>query len=264
MKMENQNRGSGQSRRTLQGCDPKSKKYLFLCPSLCFYIFSRSFLAICLIISAGCAETGVGERESLLEFHLGQHSQDVNTSNIPKYPDTSFPILESQTQVSALQAAQSEISPSSNVAVSSSAKVSYQSGPNEVPVFRSGQDFSGSSYEESSKPVPSLQNDLLIAKGPTTYLGRQLWHARISVPEDKQGSQSKNELRQIIKQINSVKFKPQDQTPKPLIVVEAVSKAEPNKISSGTEMLQQPPQKNERKLPYEQITEQTLQMLKNL
>ena len=112
--------------------------------------------------------------------------------------------------------------------------------------------------------VDKKQPHLLIAKSPTTSISRQLWQARISVSKDRKPSQSKNELQQIIKQISSIEFKPQDQTSEPLIVVEPIQKAEPNNILSDTEIAQeQQPNKIERKLPYEQVTEQTLQILKS-
>ena len=125
--------------------------------------------------------------------------------------------------------------------------------------------YAETSSEQLSARVDKKPSNLLIAKSSTTDLGRQLWQARISTSKDRKPSQSKNELRQIIRQINSVEFKPPDQTPEPLIVVELIRKAEPNEISSDTKMPQeQGPGKIERKLPYKQVTDQTLQIFKNL
>ncbi len=131
--------------------------------------------------------------------------------------------------------------------------------------FSASLGYAETSPKQLSAQVDKKPSNLLIAKSPTTYLSRQLWQARISASKDRNPSQSKNELRQIIRQINSIEFKPQDQTPKPLIVVEPIQKAEPNEISPDTEMPQeQEPSKIERKLPYEQVTDQTLQIFKSL
>jgi len=59
--------------------------------------------------------------------------------------------------------------------------------------------------------VGKKTSHLLIAKSPTTDISRQLWQARISASKDRKSNQSKNELRQIIRQLNSIEFKPQDQ-----------------------------------------------------
>lgn len=119
--------------------------------------------------------------------------------------------------------------------------------------------------DEDSGPVSLPQHNLLISKSPTTHLGRQLWQARISTPKDTQDSQGKIELREIIRRIRSVVFKPKGQTPKPFIVVGSLRKTETGKTLSDTNTPQeQTPKKNERKLSYEQITDQTLQILKNL
>ena len=130
------------------------------------------------------------------------------------------------------------------------------------------EDFDPIDLLESYLPS-SLQNEepygLPIEKNQTTYLGDQLWQARISVSEDKKDSQNKNELQRIIKEINSVEFKPQDQTSEPLIVVESLRQAEPNEISPDMEMAQeQDTGKIEHKLLNGQVTEKTLQIFKNL
>ena len=261
MKIKNQNCGSERSRKAMQGQDTKPERFSFLRLKLNFCIFICSFLAVCPIVSNGYAKTGEEELDpvSLLDSHLSQRSQDVNTLNMSKRLDTP------QIEVSEPQSAQAKVFPGSNVAVNFLANAAYQHGPNTVSSFEVWQDLTAPAYDESSKPASSLQNNLLVAKSPTTNLGRQLWHARISAPEDKENKLSKNELQQIIKQVGSVEFKPQEQPVKPIIVVGPVLNAEPNEIESDTEAPQeQSPQKNEKKLPYEQVTEQTLQKLKDL
>lgn len=113
--------------------------------------------------------------------------------------------------------------------------------------------------------VDKKTSHLLIAKSPTTEVSRQLWQARISASGDKNPSQSKSGLREIIGQIKSIEFKPQDQSPEPAIVAEPIRKAEPNEISSDTEMSPgQESDKIESRLPDGRITEQTLQIFKTL
>ncbi len=105
----------------------------------------------------------------------------------------------------------------------------------------------------------------LIAKSPKTDLSRQLWQARISIDRDTKHSESKNELRRIIREINSVEFEPRQQGPESLIVVEPIRKTDPNEIATDKE----PPQEDESgkieyKLPYRPVSDETLQVLKGL
>jgi tetratricopeptide (TPR) repeat protein len=91
---------------------------------------------------------------------------------------------------------------------------------------------------------------------------RRLWQARISPPiyDANSAGTSKNELQQIIKQISSVKFEP-EKKPQPIISVEPAAKAEPNKIAADTE----PPKEYKiKQLPYNPITDITLENIKNL
>jgi len=120
---------------------------------------------------------------------------------------------------------------------------------------------------------------LLIAKNPTTGPGRQLWQARITNPKNRAGSESKIQLQRIIEQIHSVEFTPQPGPPEPLIVAEPIQKTEPNETLSQPEVMQPPQsqkaesghkpsldseQQNEVQMPYQPVTEETLQMLKDL
>ena len=113
--------------------------------------------------------------------------------------------------------------------------------------------------------VDKKTSHLLIAKSPTTEVSRQLWQARISASEDKNPSQRKSGLRDIIGQIKTIEFKPQDQSSEPAIVAEPIRKAEPNEISSDTEISPgQESDKIEPRLPDGRITDQTLQIFKTL
>ncbi|MHC4122684.1 MAG: tetratricopeptide repeat protein [Planctomycetota bacterium] len=120
--------------------------------------------------------------------------------------------------------------------------------------------------------VGKKPSDLLISKNLTTDLSRQLWQARIANPKDGKTSKGENKLRQIIRQINSVEFKPQDQTSEPLIVVEPIHKTEPDETSSDSDVPQEAEpkssfsskQQDEKQLLHRQITNQTLQIFEQL
>lgn len=51
------------------------------------------------------------------------------------------------------------------------------------------------------------ENDLLLAKMPTTDIERELWKARVSSSGDEQSSQSREELKSLINQIQAIQFK---------------------------------------------------------
>ncbi len=73
----------------------------------------------------------------------------------------------------------------------------------------------------------------LIAKSPTTDIGRKLWQTRITVPNSKNDTNSDDDLRRIIELIRSVEFKPRNKTPKPLITLESPAQPEPNQAAVG-------------------------------
>jgi len=215
-----------------QSDNPERKSSLTLSFRLCFL-----FLIVCILIPLGRAETLSKDIDpiKLLESSLAPSSQNINISNITEHSNAPFCIWQPPIQLARLPSDQWQTQTKNSIALNFAAKV-------------------------GKKP-----SHLLIAKSPTTNISRQLWQARITNPKDGKTSKSKNELRQIIRQISSVEFKPQDQTSELLIVVEPIQKAEPNAISSDTEMPQeQKLNKIKRKLPDGQITDQTLQTFKSL
>lgn len=171
---------------------------------------------------------------NILICHLVPSSQDVNAPNIPAHSDASFRARQSPAQVAELQLGQQEQSRTrNNVAVNVTAQIDE-----ELP-----------------------KSSLIIARSPTTEPERLLWQARISAPKEEKNSRSQNELQHVIKQIGSVEFRPQDETPEPSIVVEPVQKTEPDKISVDIEAAQD---KSEAELPYERVTDKTLHLFKSL
>ncbi len=215
-----------------QSCNSERSSSRTLSFKLCFL-----FLIVCLLALFGRVE-GFSEDidpNHLLEPALAPNSQGIKVSNTAEHSNAPLRIWRLPMQIARRPLGQWQTQTTRNVAVNFAAKVDKK------------------------------QSKLLIAQSPTTDLGRQLWRDRIANPEDGKTSEGKDELQQLIKQINSIEFKPQAQTPEPLIVVEPIRKAEPNEVSSDTDIPQeQEPTKLEREQPYEQISAETLQMLKDL
>ncbi len=95
-----------------------------------------------------------------------------------------------------------------------------------IPVTDTTADSNSQIAEE-----PPARN-WLIAKSPTTDIGRKLWQTRITVPNSKDDTGSDDDLRRIIELIRSVEFKPRNTPPKPLITLESPAQPEPNEIAS--------------------------------
>ena len=194
-------------------------------------------LIVCILTPLACTETLSEDIDpiSLLEFSLPPGSQNVNISNAAEQSNNPFRIRQSSMQIANLPSDQWQTQIDRNMPANFAARVDIKT------------------------------SHLFLAKNPTTDLSRELWQARISTSKDKKSSLSKNELQQIIRQIKSIEFKPKEQTPKPLIVVEPIRQTEPNEISSDTETLQKPqPNKIKRKPPDDWVTDQTLQIVKTL
>ena len=109
------------------------------------------------------------------------------------------------------------------------------------------------------------QSRFAVPRDPNDSYARQLWRAEISVAKGQNNQTSKNKLKRMIEQIRSVEFKSSKQAPEPLVVPKETAAVEPNETSS--DIPEQKEEKNkqiEPELPYEPITDQTLQMLRNL
>jgi tetratricopeptide (TPR) repeat protein len=100
---------------------------------------------------------------------------------------------------------------------------------------------------------------------PKNISGLQLLKADISIAGSENDTKSKEQLRRIIEQVRSVEFKPQEQPPEPVIKPEKAPVTEPNEtVPELPVQKQEPEQEAKSKLPYEPITDQTLQMLRAL
>ena len=122
--------------------------------------------------------------------------------------------------------------------------------------------FCSLTYSAAAVGQKSPQSTFLAPPDPNNNFIRQLWRAELSVAKDEKDKGTKNELKRIIEQIRSFKFESRKEIFEPIIVPEAVRIDEPNEAVSETK--EQEKNQIEPKLPYEPITDKTLQLLKNL
>ncbi len=124
------------------------------------------------------------------------------------------------------------------------------------------------SASSTSEAAPEVaQSGSAIAMDPNSPQQRELWQAEIRVAQTPEDDTSKNELENIIERIRSVTFEPPRQAVEPVIVpVEAQSTEPAERPTEVTTDVKDKPKRivPKPKLPYEPITEKTLQMLRNL
>ncbi|MFH1884131.1 MAG: tetratricopeptide repeat protein [Planctomycetota bacterium] len=117
-------------------------------------------------------------------------------------------------------------------------------------------------YSAAAVGQKSPQSSLTILPDPNSNFRRQLWRAELSIAKGEKDKGTKNELKRIIEQIRSIKFETQKETFEPIVVPKVVLIDEPNEAVSETK--EQEKKEIGTKLPYEPITDQTLQILKDL
>jgi tetratricopeptide (TPR) repeat protein len=110
-------------------------------------------------------------------------------------------------------------------------------------------------------------------KSPARNLQKsELWRARISPPKTETAKKNEDELQELIRQIYSIEFESPGETPESIVAVAAAptptsKHPEPNRTSADANT-EPPAERRERaivpKLPYEPVSDQTLQMLKSL
>ena len=110
----------------------------------------------------------------------------------------------------------------------------------------------------------SPQKNLTIPPDPNSNFRRQLWRVELSIAKGEKDKKTKDELKRMIEQIRSIKLNAEEEkeTFEPVIVPEMVPIDDPKEVLSDTE--EQEKKQVELKLPFEPITDQTLQILKNL
>ena len=122
--------------------------------------------------------------------------------------------------------------------------------------------FCSLTYSAAAVGQKSPQSSLTILPDPNSNFRRQLWRAELSIAKSGKDKRTKDELKRMIEQIRSIKFETQKETFEPIVVPKVVLIDEPNEALSETK--EQEKKEIEPKLPYEPITDQTLQLLKNL
>ena len=128
-----------------------------------------------------------------------------------------------------------------------------------------GTVYAGSTIDDGKKPS---QERVLASSNPSNTSGLELLQAYITVAQSKNNTKSTEQLKQIIEQIRSVEFKPQKQTPEPVVVPEKAPVIEPNETVPDEPNIpaqkEKPKQETKSRLPYKPITDHTLQMLRTL
>ena len=193
---------------------------------LCFSFLSFHFLTS--LVGAQIRSEQLGPTDFLMPY-LAQTLQDVNTPTVQMKEAKIRPIRQEKPQTS---------NPDKVGAVNFAAEVNQK-------------------LPHRGSAIPG---------NLSSRLGRQLWRTRISVPGGEKDNRSKSELKRLIEQIRSIEFKPPKQAAEPVIILEPVARPgrEPNPDLSGSdvEVKEEPEKKTiESRLPYEPVTDQTLQML---
>ncbi len=81
-------------------------------------------------------------------------------------------------------------------------------------------------------------SDLATAVGSVSSLARQLWQAGAGLIRNDESAKDRDELQDLIEQINSVEFKSHQQLPPPIIVVEQAEKDETKESLPAQNLLQ--------------------------
>jgi tetratricopeptide (TPR) repeat protein len=124
-----------------------------------------------------------------------------------------------------------------------------------------GTAYANPSAEPGAKSVAS---DLAVAGEPDTSPQRQLWRADISLARGGQDEKSKTELVRMIEQVRSVKLVPRRPVVESVIVPVEAAPAEPNQVPLDALVESEIVQDQKPKLPYEPISDKTIQMLRDL
>jgi tetratricopeptide (TPR) repeat protein len=192
-----------------------------------FYLFCFSFVSFCFLTSFVNAQIPL-EQLGLTDFlipYLEQPLQDVNTPTI-QVQDAKFRTIRlEKPQTSDIEA------------------VNFAADVNQE--------------------LPQIGSD--IPGNPTNNLIRQLWQAGICVYQGEKDNNSRNELRRLIEQVRSIEFKPPKQPESVINIEQAATTVEPNETPFEVDVTEGHEKKTiEYKLPYEPVTDRTLQMLGNI
>jgi tetratricopeptide (TPR) repeat protein len=129
-------------------------------------------------------------------------------------------------------------------------------------------------FQDANTPsVPTtnklIQSSFYVAPKVNSPVARQLRESTISALKSEDDERERTELQRLIEQVRSIRFEPKSRTPAPVITVEPSTRTEPNESLSVTQTMQQPTEEQEpgpkldSLLPYQPVSEQTLQTLEN-
>ncbi|MHC4572531.1 MAG: tetratricopeptide repeat protein [Planctomycetota bacterium] len=144
-----------------------------------------------------------------------------------------------------------------------------QADPNNQAGFETAEASPDSNAQNVLENAPEIaqkmrESAFSAVADPNSGLGRQLWRARIGIPNVEKDESGKNELQRIIEQIRSIKFVPEQKKPEPVIVIEPTPTTEPNESLPITDASTSVSQAHsELELPDKPIPDKTLQMLQN-
>ena len=111
----------------------------------------------------------------------------------------------------------------------------------------------------------SPQSSLTVPPDPNSNFRRQLWRAELSIAKGEKDERTKDELKRMIEQIRSIELKPDKQASETVLVPEVAPATQPNETLSDTAVpKEQKTEEVKTKLPYEPISDHTLQILKDL
>lgn len=135
--------------------------------------------------------------------------------------------------------------------------------------FRLLTSLTGTAYADSAADnVQNLpQSGVTALEDPKNISGFELLRADVGIAKSEKDTNSSDRLRQIIEQIRSVEFKPQQQAPERVVVPEKAPAPaiEPNETMPEVPLQnEEPKQQAKSEQPYESITEETLQVLRTL
>ena len=109
------------------------------------------------------------------------------------------------------------------------------------------------------------QSSVITSRDPNNVNGLELLRAEISIVKGQNDTKSMDQLKRIIEQIRSVEFGPEKQAPQPVVIPEKAPGIEPDETVSETPVQKEKAKQEAKpKLPYEPITDETMQMLINL
>lgn len=237
-------------------------------PSTLSLRFRFSFLAFCLLALGTTAEVSSEQLDPthLLVAYLVETSQDLDRPNI-----TATASKDMNTPSGAEETLQDVNAPNTLVQPS-------RTQPNRQEQSQTGSDPNEATAVSSTAQLDNKSPQSLFATAPipNNHFGRKLWKTRMGVPKSEEDNRSRAELQRMIEQIRSIKFERINLTAEPVIAAELAPVTEPNETLSNVKKSsditvpkeiveeKQIKSENEKPLPYQPLTNQTLQMIRRL